>query len=374
MLAATKSQQTPQQLLAESRTLADKARIDRLDFFAPLHMQQALDSLTRADRLVNDTLQQATVAKEAIAAKTFITNGYKNKAHVEEHLNPTLQQIEILKQVDAPNLLPGDYQDSIDDLTYIIKMFEGGEVTEGTNKQRAVIAEMITLEINALKKTHMSDALAYREKADDADAEEFAEVTLEAADKKIASAQRFIETNYRDRIAVAREGREALQLAKQAYFVSLDSQTLIKMNAAAAEQHVLRIVGALQRVAAILDVNELEANTFDNMADELRTKAGAVKQPKVSISALGEPGVIDAEQIEAATIESFEKETENVETIDPIEQDATADNKEPDIEEQAISSPEADATTTPSTESPTTKETIDDNSFVEEEQEDSIQH
>lgn len=330
-LAAANAQQTPQQLLAESRTLADQARADRLDFFAPLHMQQALDSLTQADRLVNNPLQQATVAKEAIAAKTFIENGYKNKTLVEEHLKPALQQIEILKQVDAPTLLPDDYRDSIDDLIFIIKMFEGGQVTEGTNKQRTVIAGMVTVEINALKKAHLSDALAFREKADDADAEEFAEVTLEAADKKIAEAQRFIETNYRDRLGVARQGREALQQTKQAYFVAMDSQKLVKMDAIAAEQHVLRIVNALQRVAAIMDISELEANTFDNMADALRAKAGDIKQPKVSVSALGEPSAIESMEIEAITLESQDQDTEYTEPAQLTAPDAAIDNEDLEI-------------------------------------------
>ncbi len=368
ILAAAKSQQTPQQLLAESRTLADKARSDNLGFFAPLHMQQALDSLAHADRLINNAQQQATVAKEAIAAKTFIENGYKNKALVEEHLKPALQQIEVLKQVDAPNLLPGDYRSSIDDLTFIIKMFEGGQITEGTNKQRSVIAGMINLEINALKKTHLSDALAFREKADDADAEEFAEVTLEAADKKIAEAQRYIETNYRDRLGVARQGREALQQTKQAYFVALDAQKLVKMDAAAAEQHVLRIVGALQKVAAIMDINELEANTFDMMADELRTKAGDVKQPKVSVSALGEASAIESEQIEAIAIESFDMETESVEVTDLAEPEITAVN-----EEQVIAPTEESATTS-SIENPSQDESTDSDLLEAEKQEATLQN
>jgi outer membrane murein-binding lipoprotein Lpp len=206
LAAAATAQQTPGQLLEQALALKAQANADNLDFFAPLHMQQAQDNLDRAGQGLKDPLAQATVAQQAIAAKTFIEKGYQNKKLVEVQLQPALQQLDVLKSIDTPSLLPDDYNESVADLRDIIQMFEGGQIPQGIEKQKAVIAAMIAVEIKTLKKVHMSAALAFREKADEADAEEFARITLDAADKKIAEAQRFIETSYRDRLGVARQG------------------------------------------------------------------------------------------------------------------------------------------------------------------------
>ena len=48
---------------------------------------------------------------------------------------------------------------------------------------------MIELEIDTLKKVHLSEALHFLEKADDVDAEEYAEKTLEIAEKKVDTAK-----------------------------------------------------------------------------------------------------------------------------------------------------------------------------------------
>jgi len=248
--AASKATFTPEQAIVDAEIQLIKAKEFQLDFFAPIHIEQAAENIAQAREYIidppSDIRNAALMA--AIAAQNFISDAYKNKKLVEGHLKEALQHQKVLIALGSPSILASGYLSVIETLTYLIKEIEQGNTSEAVKGQVDLIKDMSQVEIDTLKKIHLTEAEAYFEKAEDIDADDYAEQSFEKAEIILAASINFIEKNYRNREGVKQAGKEALWATKKAYFIGLESGKIIQMTAADSEKHILNITSLMNKV------------------------------------------------------------------------------------------------------------------------------
>lgn len=268
---AEKESITPEQAITEAETLVLEARNAELGFFAPLHLSQAEESIQQAKQYLlappKDIKNAALMA--AIAAQTFIAKGYENKKSVEGNLKLALAHKAILEQLNTPTELPEEYQDVISDMTDLIKKIEEGKVAEAIEDQNALLNTMAEVEINTLRKQHLTEANAYLEKAKDIDADDYAEVSFANAEKTLEASTNFIRSNYRDRKGVSVAGNEALTASKHAYYVALEAKKRVNLNPAEAEKHILELVAMHNQIYQRAYHHDLEPQGLQDALQKL---------------------------------------------------------------------------------------------------------
>lgn len=242
-----------------------------MDFFSPLRLSQARDSIQHARQLLQSPSadKQQDALKYAIQAEDAIALAYQNKALVETHLKSAIEHKAILDELNAKAALPDDYADVVDELIDLIKMIEKDDLGDAIEDQPDVLVQMTRLEINTLLKQHMSEALEWLDKADDIDADDYAETTFQTAEETVKTSDSFIRSNFRDRDGVKRAGMTALWSSKRAYFVAQESKRIVDLDKEEAERHALEDYEMLNRAYKKATDNELPPQELSSAADEL---------------------------------------------------------------------------------------------------------
>ena len=337
-LDAADIDQTPESMISRAEKDLLNAKHENLEFFSPLHLKQAQDSLGRAKSyLANPPKEQPNASlSEAIAASTFIQKGLANKKDVMAYLKEGLAHKRILESLNTPSLYPEAFTQAMDDFSRLITLIEEGKPSDALAIQGPVRADMYTLEIDALIHKHLSQASQILAKADDIDADKYAPFSYLNAKHKIDSTENYIRTNYRDRSGIKKAGEKSLLLAKIAYQTSLESRNIVNMDNRETEQFVLNLVKRLddlnalnsditlvpQTIKASLLHIESQLSDDNTKTAKLLSENEALKaQTLTLISSIKKPlskEESDIEGDEVSVLETFEPEDIN----DELELDA----------------------------------------------------
>jgi len=271
---------TPEEAIRKAEAMLGKALEAELDFYAPLHLEQAKDSLSDAREFRENPPKDIANAAlmSAIASQNFIQKGYENKALVKRTLDDALTHLDVLTRLNAQSLLEQDYQDVYDELVSIVASLERGELAAAVEDQKQLLENMSRVEIDTLKLIHLSDAEQWLEKAEDIDADDFAAQTYQRAEQTLAAADQFIEDSYRDRTGVEKVGDRALLASKQAYFTGYESKNLLALTAEDAEQKALELIAFFNKIARKTDEGVLPPQTLSDSADALSIRVGTVSE------------------------------------------------------------------------------------------------
>lgn len=268
-------------------------------------------------------------------------------------LEKSLAHKQVLEELGSPEVLPDAFQDTVDDLKDLIKEIEGGFLDKAAKGQADLLSAMTDVEINTLKKQHLSQAESMLDKADSVDADDFAETTFEQAEQTLESATKFIEKNYSDRDGVRKTGLEALYAASHAYFIAKESAELIELKPSDAEKKALYFESLLARINKSVGVENLSTmSLYDQsvrLAEEIETafkrteanETNDVIQPAASTETV---------QLEAMP-ERIVLETR------PIAEDSSEENIEPSSSDSTL---ESAMESTPENASDETPELLDD--------------
>ncbi len=245
---AAKTKQTPQQVCETASMAIAKANKEEFNFFAPLHLQQASDSLKQGQKKIQIKKTQAEGVKDCFKVNQLIENGMLIKAKVESSLSDALAELDMLKKIDEEKKFTGDIQDYVDDVIDLVKEIEEGKMNRAMQGQAELLKEMQELEINIVLNKNLRPVEAMIERADDADAEELAKKTFEKAEAELKSARKFIRVYYRNSEQVEKVSAIAMRKARHAYYVAKEVETLTELKPKAAEEKVLYIESLLERI------------------------------------------------------------------------------------------------------------------------------
>lgn len=365
---ALKSDMTPGQAVADARKSMDKAVQDNLAFYTPLHFKNAQESLSYIEQLQNGEASEDGMSTElaiittAFKTKEFLNGGYKAKALIEQVLADSLAHKNILDELDSKKEYPKTYGKTINELTDLFKLIEQNDVEKARKEEAELLADMTSLEINTLIKRHVTPAQLVLDKAEDNDADDYAEKTFEQAEKSIEQAIAFINKNYRQRKQVSQAGKDALTAAQRALHIGQASQSMVKLNEEEAEQKALEVESLIKVIRTAMKVEGIEGLAVKEQAAELAALASAGYTSPVAVDDMQtetenaeQPGVTDSSSdsvltpLDTSFLKPFEAQEAAVE--DDVDSDV-----ESEVENKANS--EASSESTDDASEPQTEEAL----------------
>ncbi|GEM_PF-1642883 len=276
---AMKSTMTPGQAVDEARKSIEQAVNDNLAFFTPLHFKNAQDTLAYVEKLQNgeekpkDMSTELAIITESFKAKELINAAYKTKVLIEQTLADSLAHKAVLDELEVKKDYPKTYAERVEELVDLFQLVEQNKVEDARKEQPDLLNAMARLEINTLIKRNVSPAQLVLDKAEDNDADDYAELTFEQAEKAIARAKSFINQNYRDREQVVLVGKEALVAAQRALHIGLESQSMVKLDEEQAEQKALEMESMIKVIRTAMDASEIEGLSIQEQAAKLAALA-----------------------------------------------------------------------------------------------------
>ena len=281
---AQTSEQDPSQAIEVSRNLQINAQQEDLYLFSPSYMAQAEKEMAKAEDALKQNKPASEIITHSLTAQALFERGLANKALVTNQLKPSFDGIEMLKEINAHVLVKDDFEDIQDDIKDLILLIEQGKTNDATKDQKDVLADITELEIETLKVAHLTPAENALEKAEDADAEDFAAKTYEIAEKAVEKLEQIIERQYKDRQLIADSAKATTRLAQHSEVVAKAAKPLLKLNNEQAEQHILYVESLLDRITQALSHESINHMPLNNQsialaqAVEILTKQAQSKQ------------------------------------------------------------------------------------------------
>lgn len=331
---ALKSDMTLGQAVADARKSMDKAVQDKLAFYTPLHFKNAQESLTYIEKLQNgqasedDMSTELAIITTAFKTKEFLNSGYQAKALIEQVLADSLAHKQVLDELDSKKEYPKTYGQTVDELTDLFKLIEQNEVEKARKEEADLLADMTRLEINTLIKRNVTPAQLVLDKAEDNDADDYAEKTFEQAEQSIEQAIAFINKNYRQRTEVTQVGKGALVAAQRAFNIGQESQSMVKLNEEEAEQKALEIESLIKVVRTAMQVEDIEGLPIKEQAAELAALASTGYTPPVTIDDNQADNANEAEKASTGSTEDSVLTPLDTSFLKPFEPNTLASEQE----------------------------------------------
>lgn len=271
---------TPEQALMSATQKINQAQTQELNIYAPLHLRSAREALNEAQEAKNSGQPASLVLEKSFQAETLLEAAFAMKGRVKALLKPSLEHKQVLEQLGCPNTLPKDFNGVERKLQYLVKDIEGGFVEDAEKGQQDLLKYMTKVEINTLKKQHLTAAEVQLEKADDIDADEFAPQTFEVAEQTLEQSELYIEKHFRNREGVKKAGLDALYAAQHAYYLAQRAEKMVALKPADAEQQVIEFEALLERINTSVGVAQLSARDLNQQAQLLADAIHKMKTTK----------------------------------------------------------------------------------------------
>lgn len=264
---AANTKQSPQQICEAGSVAIAMGNKEKLHFYAPLHLAQAVNSLEEGQELIKNKETITQGLSQCFKVKKLIDNGVLIKAKVQVSLNDVLDELKQLKKVDSSKKFTDDIQDYIEDTIDLVKIIEAGKMNDAMQGQAELIKDMLELEIKIITEKNIAAVEAMIERAEDVDADDLASKTFEQAERELIRAKKFIRENYRDNAQVIAASNMAMLAAKHAYSVAKEVESLQQLKPDAAEDKVLYIESLLQAINKKLNKAVVIGASLDEQSD-----------------------------------------------------------------------------------------------------------
>ena len=313
----------PLLVIASSQTLQLKAQKEDLYFYSPTYMKQGEDALEDAEEALKDKKPALEIIAHALTAQKLFDRGLKNKPTVLIQLKLTFDGLEMLKQINTDTLLTSDFQDLQDDTKDLIVLIEQGKNTDAITEQKSVLSDIAEIEIKTLKRAYLESAKNALEKAEDADAEDFAAKSYKTAETYIESFETFISTSPKQREAIKTKSMDALHLALHAENTAKAAKPLIKLTPETAEDHILFVESLMTRIATALEQDSVKHLNLTSQSIAITQTAETInKRARTQTQAAAQADLWNIEkQTLQEKIESLEAKLNKPESINPENSD-----------------------------------------------------
>ncbi len=258
--------------LVEAEVKHEAAIASEMNFYAPLHMEQADEALALAREKELKGIQSDSIIASAKVI-TLLKRAQKNKEKVEVLLQPLLQQKTILEQLNSPRVLPNQFDSRIEDIKDLIAKIEQGADGIDTAEMTSVLDDLKQLELDTLLEIHWRPAKKTLIKAEDEDADKNAPKSFASAEELVDFAEREIRAKYLNRELVTQHGFTALRSAQHALYVARDAELLVKLNNQRAEDAVLKFEALLAQIGITLKAEDVRHMALQDQATALAQNA-----------------------------------------------------------------------------------------------------
>lgn len=246
---------TPQQAFEEAAASIKNAKDQELDFFAPIHSEEANLSYAEAQKLLSSKSSSTKILEECFKVKQLVLAGIKHKSQVKITLARSVEHLNIVKEIGAEQFFRDEYKDRKGDVKELIIMIEKGDTKDAVKEEKEVLEKLSELEVKTIFAKYISPAEEMLKKAKTEKADELAEVTYKKAEEEIKNADAYVKANYKNHSAVEKVGASALRAANHAYYVAKEVVELDGMKPKLAEQRVLYIESLFTKITQSMNID-----------------------------------------------------------------------------------------------------------------------
>lgn len=291
--AAQNAERSLDEVIHDSTLALAEALNEGLEFYAPLHLDQAKSALDKAKKLNKEKakpedLSQAMV--EALKVEKLLQAGRQNRDKVEKLLAKALDHKAVLEELGTDKVLPKEYSKGMSMLTGVIRDVEGGLLDKVEAGQSKVLAYFNEIEADTLRVQWLSKAENMLGQAKDIDADDYAPVSFKEAERAYERADDFIGKSFRDRDGVKQVSAHAYNKAAKAYHLAQEVKKVISKNEKEIEQYMLSVQQLFDAINQHASVDALDSHSF---AEQSRLLVSAWQQPAESVAVV--------EQVDAVT-------------------------------------------------------------------------
>lgn len=270
-----------EQALAEADALFEQAINDNLSFYSPSSMVKATQSIALArDNALNGFQTDSLAASQQ--TMQFLKDAKKNKALVEKNLRPLIQQKKVLEALNAPLVIPTQYNNQLNSIQTLISEIENDQVVISDERIQSTLNDFRLLELETLLSIHWLPAQNTLEKAKNESADIYAPISFLAAQEQLAQTKIDISNDMRDINAIEISGKQSLRAAQHALYLARDAQLLIQMNNQRAEIAVINMEKLLQKISRALKVDDVN---YMSLLDQANAIAQAAETQASRLSA-----------------------------------------------------------------------------------------
>ncbi len=348
------SKHSPKEALARAEKDIEKARKEALEFYAPLHLSQAEQSLKKAQSLFVKGTDMISAVAETIKVEKMVSEGLTTKNTVLRQMKDVFEQKVRLEQLKSDVIMRDDFEDQMDNIKDLIVLIEQGDQPGFEKEKKSTMTEMLELEKTVVKKKTLAEALEVLQSAKKADAKKLCPKTWKTAEATLQQSTVFIESYPRDDEGVKKAGLDALRACQHALFVAKETQVLQDTDKDDFENVVLDMESKLDRIALGLNHPDVRHMSLHDQSVTL-SKAAETLSRNLVVTTRKETTPKEVEKTNpippAGTLEI---ETQ-VSAIDTLKEPEAAKITEEAVEPQAIPVKKPDETIDVTEEPHTTK-------------------
>lgn len=248
-----------------------------LKFYSPLHMEQAADIYDDSKSKPETKEETSKYLTGCYKVQELIDGGLAIKEKALTTFKQSFDQLAHLKKLDTSSQYTDDLEDFRDDIRELIVQLEAGKVNEASKEQAELMTEMIEFEIDVKLTQHLDPVKDMLDKAEDEDAEDWAEKSYEKAEKVLERAEGVIRKHFRNLDSVQKTAREAMMHAAHAYHVAKEAKTLKGMKPEQAEDQILKVESYLQRINQVVNDEPVIGHSLYDQAEAIAKRVEALK-------------------------------------------------------------------------------------------------
>ena len=276
LVQSRQSSQSPQEAVSLAEKDIETAHQEALEYFAPIHLSLAEESLKKAQSLLLKGADPIAVIAETIKSRKMTADGLLSKQSAIRQLRDVFEMKERLQELKAEVYFRDEYEDRLDDIKKLIRYIEKGDQETLDDKKKDCFGEMLALEIDVVKKITLSEPIQIFNMAKKIDAKKLAPKTWKTAKDTLEQSQVCIESFPRDKARVAKAGLDALRACQHVYFVTKEVLTIQDIDKDEFENLVLEIENKLNRISLGLNHGDVRYMSLYDQSVALSSSAEAL--------------------------------------------------------------------------------------------------
>lgn len=282
---------SPQELANSADALFAEATKDELSFYSPQRFAEANSAMAEFKALIKTKSDQKQVIEQYAVLERSVNAGKANKEQVTNLLKDELQLHKNLQARNAHVNFKKEYDGVVSRLNDSIRYIEDGKSDKAIAQRKELNADMLALEVRAIKYNHLHIAEAALENAKDKGAEKSAPATYKEAAALYAQSEHQIGLTPYDDDVVAKAGLDATFAAKHVLNLTLAVQDFERRIKTSGEQLVLDIEARLNSIALNLKHADVRDLTLERQFAELaqaadKVASAAAPQPSAEVDRL----------------------------------------------------------------------------------------
>ena len=264
-------------------SLMQKAKVDLkkgnsqdLAFFAPSYLEQATQSMGKAEekQLAGDSIE---AKRYAIQASKYVNAGLGVKKTVKTTLKKALKHRETLTTLKANEHYPEENKAVEQGFLELVQMIEQQEVNAAREQQTELIEKMRALEVKAVSYIHLSQAEEIYQQALLLGAVELAPSTLKETDQVLNNSRQLISQNPKDKKRILKQAKASTFAAERLYHITRLAKRYAVAEQSQTEALLLDQEKGLSRVQKALKIEDIRNLSFNDQSLVLEERSKEVR-------------------------------------------------------------------------------------------------